>query len=341
MGKQWFEVRDLDAFLKAVPADQVVRVYRHLDLVLVDLPDAALSALVVHPEVVRVYTHRRYQPLVYPLGPIPGIPDETMEEVNAQIRVTSLHAEGLQGKGILVAAGDTGIDVTHPFFKGKQVEAMDFSGSGNTEDRVGHGTAVSYQILCVAPQTRLFFGKVFPDGQQGAPDEAIFDFLEECVRRGVKAANLSLGSSFPSDGRDPLSREVDSVAQRGCLVVIANGNSGNRAPTGSPAAARLGLAVGAVDKFDCLAFFSTDGPTADGRKKPEAYAPGVNIIMARARGTSMGEAKDERYISAPGTSFAAPPTTGLIALLLEKQPSLTPARLKELIIKGEDPIIRR
>lgn len=338
MGKQWFEVRDMDRFLRDHPGAIIVRVEREIGFVLVDVPPNQLSAMALHPCVKRTHPYELKRPFILPFS-FQG-PQETLDEVLLQIRAKQVHDQGFLGRGVLLAAGDTGIDTTHPDLRGFAMEARDFTISRNTRDIIGHGTTVSHEILTVAPKARLFFGKVFADNQPGASDEDIMEFLDECVRQKVRVANLSLGSNYPSDGNDPLSRKVDSVVKKGVLVIMANGNNGNWSPTGSPAASRLGMSVGAVDKFDKLASFSTDGPTADGRKKPEAYAPGVNIVMARARGTTMGEIVDENHIAAPGTSFSAPPTTGLAGLMLQANPKLTPAELKDIIVRGEDPIGR-
>jgi serine protease AprX len=87
--------------------------------------------------------------------------------------------------------------------------------------------------------------------------------------------------------------------------------------------------VGACNNQDAVASFSARGPTADGRTKPDVLLPGVDIVSCRAQGTSMGTPVDALYTRASGTSMATPHATGLAALILQANPNLTPAQLKE------------
>ena len=83
---------------------------------------------------------------------------------------------------------------------------------------------------------------------------------------------------------DPLEAAVDRIsAESGTLFVVAAGNDGPEATTiGSPGSAASALTVGAVDRKDGIAEFSSVGPTADGSLKPDLTAPGVDIVAAKA-----------------------------------------------------------
>src|SRR5262249_39405559 len=146
---------------------------------------------------------------------------------------------------------------------------------------------------------------------------------------------MSLGTPWPTDGTDPMSRAVNRLTREsGALFVVAAGNSGPGEQTiGSPGAANLALTVGAVDKQDQPAWFSSRGPRfGDGAIKPEITAPGVDIVAARAAGTSLGNLLDEYYTSLDGTSMATPHVAGAAAILVEQHPRWSAARLKARLV---------
>jgi serine protease AprX len=118
------------------------------------------------------------------------------------------------------------------------------------------------------------------------------------------------------------------VAQ-GIVICVAAGNEGP-APysVGSPGCAREVITIGASALNDTVADFSSRGPTGDGRVKPDVLFPGVKIVAARAAGTSMGDVVNQLYTAASGTSMATPLAAGVCALLLQAEPSLSPAQVK-------------
>ena len=84
------------------------------------------------------------------------------------------------------------------------------------------------------------------------------------------------------------------------------------ATTASPGAAADVVTIGAVDRNDGIARFSSRGPTADGRTKPDVCLPGTDIRSARASGTTMGTPVNDRYTAASGTSMATPHASGVV-----------------------------
>jgi serine protease AprX len=88
------------------------------------------------------------------------------------------------------------------------------------------------------------------------------------------------------------------------------------------------MSIGAADDSDVIANFSSRGPTADGRVKPDILFPGVGIVAAQAAGTSLGPVVAPGYIRLSGTSMATPHATGSSALLLQAKPGLTPNQVK-------------
>ena len=90
-------------------------------------------------------------------------------------------------------------------------------------------------------------------------DSWIIDGMEWAAHN-AKIVSMSLGSTEPSDGTDPMAQAVNNLSEEtGSLFVIAAGNTGAEG-IGSPGAADAALTVGAVDKSDNLAWFSSRGP---------------------------------------------------------------------------------
>jgi subtilisin family serine protease len=268
------------------------------------------------------------------------------------IRAPELWNRGITGKGIIVGVGDTGF-TSHKDLDGVVIKKIPYE-DGSTKDGYGHGTAVSSVIAGqgtksngkykgVAPDAKIIMAKVLGD-DGGGSYESIINGMQALADAGVDIINLSLGADGPADGTDPLSLYVDYLtSQYDITTVCAAGNADgkeNSMMVGSPAVARSAIAVAACGKDKTIAEFSSRGPSADGRNKPEVTAPGGKnavthwIIMARAPGTTMGVPISADYISAPGTSFASPHVAGLCALLKQAHPEAAPEALREMLVKG-------
>ncbi|CCH17672.1 S8 family peptidase [Micromonospora lupini] len=267
----------------------------------------------------------------------------TLEHSVPQIGAPTAWAAGRDGSGVQVAVLDTGVDATHPDLAGRIAEAQDFSGSGSARDGHGHGTHVAATIAGsgaasaglrkgVAPGARLLVGKVLDDNGSGY-DSAIIAGMEWAAHSGAKVVSMSLGGA-PTDGTDPMSQAVnDLTAETGALFVVAAGNSGAARTVGSPGAAAAALTVGAVDRDDNLAEFSSRGPrVGDNGLKPEITAPGVGIVAARAAGTTMGTPVGDAYTTASGTSMATPHVAGAAAILAQDHPDWSAGKLKDALV---------
>nr|WP_042179228.1 S8 family peptidase [Kibdelosporangium sp. MJ126-NF4]CEL13703.1 peptidase S8 and S53, subtilisin, kexin, sedolisin [Kibdelosporangium sp. MJ126-NF4]CTQ99389.1 peptidase S8 and S53, subtilisin, kexin, sedolisin [Kibdelosporangium sp. MJ126-NF4] len=268
--------------------------------------------------------------------------DRSTEQVGAPVMWQS----GVDGKGTTVAVVDTGIDADHPDLKGKIVDSANFTAEPDIADTHGHGTHVASIIAGtglasggryrgVAPAASLLVAKVF-DSSGEASAAQVMAGMEWAAQHGAKVVNLSLGGPVP-DGTDEMSELVDTLTERtGALFVVAAGNSGPGAVSvDSPGVAASALTVGAVDRQDKLAGFSSRGPRGkDALAKPEIVAPGVDIAAARAAGTSMGRPVDETYTAASGTSMATPHVSGAAALLAQKYPQWSASRLKDALAGG-------
>ncbi|MCI3274929.1 S8 family peptidase [Streptomyces cylindrosporus] len=268
-----------------------------------------------------------------------------------QIGAPTAWAAGYDGKGVKVAVLDTGIDATHPDLKDRIDAEKNFSGSGAADDvvdRAGHGTHVASTIAGsgaksggkykgVAPGARLLVGKVLGDDGMG-DDSGIIAGMQWAVAQGAKVVNLSLGGE-DTPGTDPIEQAVDDLsAASGTLFVIAAGNEGPQAGTvGSPGSAAAALTVGAVDRQDAIADFSSRGPTADGALKPDITAPGVGIVAAKAAKGYMGDPAADGYVSMSGTSMATPHVAGAAAILAEEHPDWTGRQIKAALTASAKP----
>lgn len=268
-----------------------------------------------------------------------------LEDSVPQVGAPDAWAAGFDGEGVDVAVLDSGYDAAHPDLEGRVVKARDFSGDPHPPGRPaldlnGHGTHVAATVAGsgaasggdrrgVAPGADLLIGKVLDRHGSGTMDEIIAG-MEWAAHSGADVVNMSLGT-FPTDGTDPLSQAVNRLTEEsGTLFVVAAGNSGpDRSTVGAPGAADLALTVGAVTKSDAVAPFSSRGPRiGDHAIKPEVVAPGVDIVAARAAGTSLGKLLDESYTSMNGTSMASPHVAGAAAILAQQHPNWDAEELK-------------
>ncbi|MFJ2557090.1 MULTISPECIES: S8 family serine peptidase [unclassified Streptomyces] len=259
-----------------------------------------------------------------------------------QIGAPTAWEAGYEGDGVKVAVIDTGVDQTHPDLAGVEVEEKNFSGSADAVDRAGHGTHVASTIAGsgakaggtykgVAPKARILDAKVFDDDGYGS-DSAILGAMQWAADQGAKVANMSLGG-YDGAEIDPLEEAVDSLSESsGILFVVSAGNAGPGAGTiGSPGSAAAALTVGAVDREDAIADFSSVGPSADGSLKPDITAPGVDIVAAKAAEGTLGSPVGDGYVAMSGTSMAAPHVAGAAAILAQRHPDWSGERLKRAL----------
>jgi serine protease AprX len=149
----------------------------------------------------------------------------------------------------------------------------------------------------------------------------------------VHVINMSLGGDGTCDGTDALSVTCDAAVERGVVMCVAAGNSGpGPNSVGSPGCAKNVVTIGATDREDQVASFSSRGPTSDGRAKPDVCFPGVNIVSCRAAGTTLGTPFNDLYTVASGTSMATPHASGACALLLQAKAGLSPEQVKDLLM---------
>ncbi|MFC4853545.1 S8 family serine peptidase [Actinophytocola glycyrrhizae] len=306
-----------------------------------ELPAMGASAVAVERSAAYWPTARRANK-VWLDGPVTASLDQSVPQIGAP----QAWAAGHTGEGATVAVLDSGIDVTHPDLADAVTRAENFTDSDTEDDRFGHGTHVASIITGngdpyqgVAPDAKLLNGKVLGDFG-GGQESWIIAGMEWAAASGADVVNMSLGSPFPSDGTDPMSQAVNRItAETGALFVISAGNSGPGAESiGSPAAADAALTVGAVDRNDGLADFSSRGPRwEDGAVKPDITAPGVEIVAAKANNGVIGDPAGEGYVSLSGTSMAAPHVAGAAAIVAAQHPEWAADQLKSTLMGSARP----
>jgi serine protease AprX len=274
--------------------------------------------------------------------------------------ITRVHARGITGRGVLLGVLDTGFRWrTHEALSAADVLAeydfiFDDDITENQPEDVpsqhNHGTIVfsvisGYKdsILIGAAYNAQFLLAKTEDirSETRVEEDNYAAALEWMENFGVDITTSSLGynefddfsySYSDMDGRTTIvTRAAELAFQRGVLTITSAGNEGN-SPwiyITAPADGVNIIAVGAVDAANRIAGFSSRGPTADGRIKPEVLAMGVSVFGASAF-------MDNAYGAASGTSLAAPIAAGSAALLLSAFPHLSNIQMRDIIIRTAD-----
>jgi subtilisin family serine protease len=268
----------------------------------------------------------------------------TVENNIKQIGGDVAHERGFLGDGVKVAVLDSGIDRTHPDLKGQVAEHKNFvEDEEDDRDYVGHGTHVASTIAGtgelsggkyqgVAPHATLLDAKAC--GVNGCPESSILAAAEWAAEEGARIINVSLGST-DTPGEDLVEEAVNKLSKEyGVLFVVSAGNDFVFGFTvGSPASAEAALAVGSLNESDLPSDFSNRGLLGDVAVKPEIVAPGEQIVAARSNFMENGPPTEiEGYLTASGTSMAAPHVSGAAALLSQAHPSWKGDRLKAVLM---------
>ena len=255
---------------------------------------------------------------------------------------------GVSGADVTIAVIDTGIDASHESlddldddpatdddkviafedFVNSRTDPYDDNGHGTHCAGIAAGTGGDSDYVGVAPMSRLVGVKVLDQYGSGSESDCIAG-IEWCVLNkdvyGIDVISISWGSHMNGDGTSPMELACDSAVDAGIVVCVAAGNSGPSSSTvGTPASAKEVIAVGAIEDSTDIAYFSSRGPTADGRTKPDVCAVGVDVIAPAAN-------SGDRYVAHGGTSMATPHVAGVAALMVEYNPYITPSEVKDIL----------
>ena len=275
-------------------------------------------------------------------------PSETQ---NLQIKTNELHNQGFDGSGVIIAMLDAGYNnLTHESLQHLNIiDTWDFvNNDPNVDDEPGqmgsgsHGTYTLSTLAGYKPgkligpaygATFLLYKTENTDWERNVEEDAWIAAAERADSLGADIISSSLGywEFDPGEPRQYTWQDMDGntavitigadlAASRGILVVNAAGNEGfvpePQNSIGAPADGDSVLAVGAVTASGTLASFSSRGPTADGRIKPDVCAMGVSTVCASAFSQT-------GYAAVNGTSLACPLVAGAAALILQAHPGIS------------------
>ena len=281
------------------------------------------------------------------------------------VRADRAWASGWTGSGVGIALIDTGVNASGDL-AGKVVHSEDFSGEGDGVDRFGHGTFIAGLIAGtgagsaggvrgVAPDARIISLKIA--GRDGSADIThVMAALQWAVSfkdtYNIRVVNLSLGTDSTQDYRiDPLNAAVERAWQAGLVVLVSASNKGPASGTiAKPADDPYVVTVGAIRDAttpgtgdDSVPSFSAAGPTAsNGLAKPDIAAPGGSVVSTRVPGsfidTNFPEGRvGATYFKGSGTSFSTGIASAAVALMLSRNPSLTPDQVKARLVDTARP----
>ena len=266
---------------------------------------------------------------------------------------------GYDGSGVTVAVIDTGIDSLHvglddldddnsthdpkviAFYdpvnnpdktNGTEIQAYDDQGHGTHCAGTVAGTgAPTYEHPGMAPQAYLVGVKVLDAGGSGSFSVVMAGMqwtVDYRYEYNIRAASMSLGGPGPiewtSDEEDSVNRFANEMVRAGISMLIAAGNSAAPATIGTPGGAEDVITVGALNKNTAIAEYSSQGPTEEGRVKPNVAFVGSDVMSAQHN-------SGDGYVAFSGTSMATPGVAGTVALMLQANPDLSPFDVRNIL----------
>ncbi len=224
----------------------------------------------------------------------------------------------IRGTNVPIAVIDSEIDAAHPDLEGAVTQRYDAVGAPDKPHLHGTGMAgaiaARQRLLGTAPAARLLAVHAFSTSV-ATPESTTFNILKGinwAVGQGARVINMSFaGPKDPS-----LERALKLAYDKGIVLIAAAGNAGAKSPPLFPGADPLVIAVTATDVDDKLFTGANRG------KYISVAAPGVDILVP---------APENTYQITTGTSVAAAEVSGIVALLLERNPKLTPADVRRIL----------
>ena len=271
---------------------------------------------------------------------------DAMEQAN----VPPVHEMGITGEGVIIGMLDTGFHSTHECLIDIPVlGAYDFVNDdanvdfdeGDPSNSISHGTMTMStatgnmpgQLVAPAFGASVVLGKT-EDVSQEVPieEDQWVAGLEWAETLGADIISSSLGyldwyTFEDMDGETAVTTiAADLGAARGLVIINSAGNerSSSWGHIIAPSDGDSVITVGAVDSLGDVTYFSSPGPTFDGRIKPEVSALGYSNTVANPY-------DDVAYSTASGTSFSCPLVSGVAALVLQRAPNLTPMEVREAL----------
>jgi filamentous hemagglutinin family protein len=280
------------------------------------IPALAAIQLVAVAQPNYVYTLQQQ-----PSNPVPASRGDATQGDPAQymlekLKISDVHRM-VRGTNVPIAVIDSEIDVTHPDLEGAVTQSFDAVGAPEKPHAHGTGMAgaiASHQrLLGTAPGARLLAVHAFSTAANAESTTfSILKGVDWSVRQGARIINMSFAGP-----RDPsLERALKAAYDKGIVLIAAAGNAGPKSPPLYPGADPNVIAVTATDADDKLFTGANRG------KYISVAAPGVDILVPAPEGD---------YQITTGTSVAAAEVSGIVAMLLERNPKLTPADIRRIL----------
>jgi subtilisin family serine protease len=244
---------------------------------------------------------------------------DAMQYVVSKLHLPQAH-DLATGEHVMVAVIDSGIDSSHPELQGAVAGRFDtFKGDSAAQP---HGTAMASAIAAhgrligVAPAAHILAVRAFDAAPAGAhaTTTRILDALQWIAGSGARVVNMSF--TGPADAS--VHEMITSIRRKGLVLVAAAGNDGPQAPPAYPAAYPEVIAVTATDADDRLLGVANHGSYV------AVAAPGVDIFVAAPGGA---------YDFTTGTSVATAHVSGIAALLIARNPGLTPEAVESILMR--------
>jgi subtilisin family serine protease len=236
----------------------------------------------------------------------------------AKLRLGEAHALA-DGENVLVAVIDSGVDLDHPELKNAIAGTFDTLTSARKPHM--HGTAIAALIAGqgrlkgAAPAARILAIRAFDPDSNGAAATTfnILKGIDWAVENHARIINMSFAG--PAD--PAIQRAIEAAGKKNVVSIAAAGNAGAKSPPLYPAAYPGVIAVAATDADDKIFKGSNRG------RHIAVAAPGVDIFVA---------VPDGGYQMSSGTSYSAAEVSGIVALMLQRQPDLTPAAIRAMLM---------
>lgn len=235
----------------------------------------------------------------------------------AKLRLPQAHAVA-KGDDVLVAMIDSGVDIKHPELAGSVAGVFDTAKEPAPPHK--HGTAIAGliaahdKLMGSAPAAKILAVNAFDPKDAGA-EGTTFNILKGIDWAAAHGARI-LNMSFAGPADPAIHRALEAAHKKGIVLVAAAGNAGAKSPPLYPAADPNVIAVSATDADDRLFEQSNRG------RYITIAAPGAQILVA---------IPDSGYEVSSGTSYSAAEVSGVVALMLQRKPELTPDKVRILL----------
>lgn len=329
----------------------------------VDVPVGAVRRLAMLPGVKMVLHNRPVATTAKPGGSGSGVVDTTnlANTYNFSVRADLAWEAGYDGRGVTVAIVDSGMNGGNADYGSRVMTTVKVNSlTATSADKYGHGSHVAGIVggsgnqsggkyIGIAPGVSLVSVK-FSDDLGVASERDLVNGLQWVYdnrsQYNIRVVNISASAAGQTSYKEsPTAAAVEQLWFAGVVVVVSAGNRGGEscsvcyAPANDPYVITAGAVTDAGTSSlsdDGPAAWSSSGSTRDGHVKPDIVAPGSAIVSTISNGTLTStyptNVVDNSYFRMGGTSMSAPMVSGVVALMLQKNPHWTPDQVKWVLL---------